>query len=106
MEDTNSGMLRVHKQLSFEPLNAEPIICSWGNPPCSAEFDEVTYIGLRVELFRWRKAWTVINLEPLAEVERALLVVQVLHAPHPELLGLLLGILGEHLSCKKFNSEK
>jgi hypothetical protein len=36
------------------------------------------------------------GLEPLAEVERALLVVQVLHAPHPELLGLLLGILGEH----------
>jgi hypothetical protein len=35
------------------------------------------------------------RLEPLAEVERALLVVQVLHAPHPELLGLLLR-LGEH----------
>jgi hypothetical protein len=30
------------------------------------------------------------GLEPLAEVERALLVVEVLHAPHPELLGLLL----------------
>ena len=39
---------------------------------------------------------TASDLEPLAEVERALLVVQVLHAPHPELLGLLLGILGEH----------
>ena len=35
-------------------------------------------------------------LEPLAEVERALLVVEVLHAPHPELLGLLLRLLGEH----------
>ena len=30
------------------------------------------------------------KLEPLSEVERALLVVEVLHAPHPELLGLLL----------------
>ncbi len=39
------------------------------------------------------------DLEPLAEVERALLVVQVLHAPHPKLLGLLLR-LGEHF-CKK-----
>jgi hypothetical protein len=37
-------------------------------------------------------------LEPLAEVERALLVVEVLHAPHPELGGLLLG-LREHF-CK------
>jgi hypothetical protein len=36
------------------------------------------------------------GLEPLAEVEGALLVVEVLHAPHPELGGLLLG-LGEHL---------
>ena len=40
-------------------------------------------------------AWQ--GLEPLAEVERALLVVEVLHAPHPELLGLLLRLLGEHL---------
>ena len=40
-------------------------------------------------------------LEPLAEVERALLVVQVLHAPHPELLGLLLAILGEHCLQEK-----
>ena len=31
-----------------------------------------------------------IGLEPLAEVEGALLVVEVLHAPHPELGGLLL----------------
>ena len=37
------------------------------------------------------------GLEPLAEVERALLVVEVLHAPHPKLGGLLLG-LGEHYS--------
>ena len=35
------------------------------------------------------------NLEPLAEVEGALLVVEVLHLPHPELLSLLRG--GEHL---------
>jgi hypothetical protein len=42
-------------------------------------------------------------LEPLAEVERALLVVEVLHAPHPELGGLLLG-LGEHLCNKRFKS--
>ena len=34
------------------------------------------------------------DLEPLAEVERALLVVEVLHLPHPKLLGLLRG--GEH----------
>ena len=30
-------------------------------------------------------------LEPLAEVEGALLVVEVLHLPHPQLLGLLGG---------------
>ena len=36
-----------------------------------------------------------IGLEPLAEVEGALLVVEVLHAPHPELGGLLL-VGGEH----------
>jgi hypothetical protein len=35
------------------------------------------------------------NLEPLAEVEGALLVVEVLHAPHPKLGGLLL-VGGEH----------
>ena len=29
------------------------------------------------------------DLEPLAEVQRALLVVEVLHLPHPELGGLL-----------------
>jgi len=40
------------------------------------------------------------GLEPLAEVERALLVVEVLHAPHPELGGLLLG-LGEHFCTQK-----
>ena len=36
--------------------------------------------------------------EPLAEVQRALLVVLVLHAPHPEAGGLLLSKLGKH--CK------
>ena len=36
------------------------------------------------------------DLEPLAEVEGALLVVQVLHAPHPQGLGLLLADLREH----------
>ena len=35
------------------------------------------------------------RLEPLTEVEGALLVVEVLHAPHPKLLGLLL-VGGEH----------
>ena len=38
------------------------------------------------------------NLEPLAEVQGALLVVEVLHAPHPKLLGLLL-VGGEHLTA-------
>jgi hypothetical protein len=38
------------------------------------------------------------GLEPLAEVQRALLVVLVLHAPHPEAGGLLLSKLGKH--CK------
>jgi hypothetical protein len=38
-------------------------------------------------------------LEPLAEVEGALLVVEVLHAPHPELGGLLL-VGGEHCCCR------
>ena len=41
------------------------------------------------------------NLEPLAEVERALLVVEVLHAPHPEGLGLLLVVGGEHFCRHK-----
>ncbi len=44
------------------------------------------------------------RLEPLAEVERALLVVQVLHAPHPELLGLLLR-LGEHFCAIKLRLD-
>ena len=38
------------------------------------------------------------DLEPLAEVEGALLVVEVLHLPHPKLLGLLRG--GEHFSAQ------
>jgi hypothetical protein len=37
------------------------------------------------------------GLEPLAEVERALLVVEVLHLPHPQLGGLGLGDSLEHL---------
>jgi len=37
-----------------------------------------------------------VRLEPLAEVERALLVVEVLHLPHPELGGLGLGNSREH----------
>ena len=40
-----------------------------------------------------------IGLEPLAEVEGALLVVEVLHLPHPKLGGLLRG--GEHLPTPK-----
>ena len=44
--------------------------------------------------------WTH-NLEPLAEVERALLVVEVLHAPHPQGLGLLLVVGGEHCFCSR-----
>ena len=43
----------------------------------------------------------MIRLEPLAEVEGALLVVEVLHAPHPEGLGLLLVVGGEHLRTEK-----
>ncbi len=41
------------------------------------------------------------NLEPLAEVQGALLVVEVLHAPHPKLLGLLL-VGGEHLTAHTY----
>ena len=36
------------------------------------------------------------HLEPLAEVERALLVVEVLEAPDPKLLGLSVGDSLEH----------
>ena len=36
------------------------------------------------------------DLEPLAEVQRALLVVEVLHLPHPQLGSLGLGNSGEH----------
>ena len=44
--------------------------------------------------------WTT-GLEPLAEVEGALLVVEVLHAPHPKGLGGLLVVGGEHCLHKK-----
>jgi hypothetical protein len=44
------------------------------------------------------------NLEPLAEVEGALLVVEVLHAPHPELGGLLL-VGSEHFCTRQATSE-
>ena len=47
-----------------------------------------------------RAGSTAVGLEPLAEVERALLVVEVLHAPHPKALSLLLG-LGEHVCTQK-----
>jgi hypothetical protein len=41
------------------------------------------------------------HLEPLAEVQGALLVVEVLHLPHPELGGLLSSGNGlEHLQHK------
>jgi len=39
------------------------------------------------------------RLEPLAEVEGALFVVEVLHAPHPELGGLLL--VGREHFCRE-----
>ena len=41
------------------------------------------------------------NLEPLAEVQGALLVVEVLHAPHPELGGGLLVVGGEHSARRR-----
>jgi len=41
---------------------------------------------------------TMVRLEPLAEVERALLVVEVLKAPDPELLGLSVGNSLEHFA--------
>ena len=41
------------------------------------------------------------GLEPLAEVQRALLVVEVLHLPHPQLGGLGLGNSLEHFSARK-----
>ena len=41
------------------------------------------------------RVMSTIGLEPLAEVQGALLVVEVLHLPHPQLLGLL--HVGEHL---------
>ena len=46
------------------------------------------------------------RLEPLTEVEGALLVVEVLHAPHPKLLGLLL-VGGEHfcVQCITMSEE-
>ena len=44
------------------------------------------------------------DLEPLAEVEGALLVVEVLHAPHPELGGLLL-VSGEHFCAREFSTQ-
>jgi len=49
----------------------------------------------RPVLFYKPKIHACHSLEPLAEVEGTLLVVEVLHAPHPELGGLLL-VGGEH----------
>jgi hypothetical protein len=46
----------------------------------------------------------MVRLEPLTEVEGALLVVEVLHAPHPKLLGLLL-VGGEHFFCGTKETE-
>ena len=46
------------------------------------------------------------DLEPLAEVQRALLVVQVLKAPGPELGGLLSLRGGEHVLQSKINYYK
>jgi hypothetical protein len=54
--------------------------------------------------YHWNKSGD--NLEPLAEVERALLVVEVLHLPHPKLGGLLGGGNGlEHFCTKKTNQN-
>ena len=45
------------------------------------------------------------SLEPLAEVEGALLVVEVLHLPHPQLGGLGLGNSLEHLKQKSSKGQ-
>ena len=45
------------------------------------------------------------GLEPLAEVEGALLVVEVLHLPHPKLGGLGLGDSGEPEEGKRSASS-
>ena len=45
---------------------------------------------------KWKNVGKVIYLEPLAEVQRALLVMEVLKAPDPELLGLHVGGGLEH----------
>jgi len=50
-----------------------------------------------------RKSPETARLEPLSEVEGALLVVKVLHAPHPELGGLLL-VGGEHFCVQTDHS--
>ena len=41
------------------------------------------------------------GLKPFTEVERALLVMEILHAPHPQGLGLLLVVGGEHCFCSR-----
>ena len=44
------------------------------------------------------------SLKPFAEVERALLVMEILHAPHPQGLGLLLVVGGKHV-CQQSTHE-
>jgi len=48
----------------------------------------------------------MVRLEPLAEVEGALLVVEVLHLPHPKLGGLGLGDSREHFWEEEEEEEK
>ena len=45
------------------------------------------------------------GLKPFTEVERALLVMEILHAPHPQGLGLLLVVGGEHF-CQQSTHEQ
>ena len=53
---------------------------------------------------KWLIILTMVRLEPLAEVERALLVVEVLKAPDPELLGLSVGNSLEHFDVVDRNT--
>ena len=84
------GTLSVHAQDQMGPYCCTPRPKSGARPPTAEDSPQQSQMCAGQH-----------NLEPLAEVERALLVVEVLHAPHPEGLGLLLVVGGEHFCRHK-----
>jgi len=89
-------MICFNSKASTRPAGCAPFFCCW---PAGLAARQAHPNSARI-LVTTREDEMLIpgtnGLEPLAEVEGALLVVEVLHAPHPELGGGLL-VGGEHL---------